>query len=666
MNNLSTTQKETVCPLDCADTCSLTAEITGQKIVKIKGSKINPFTQGVICEKVAKYYPDFVHGSNRLKQPLQRTGPRGSGEYQAISWETAIELCYEGIQKAIDQYGSETVLPFNYAGPHGQLAGGSMDRRFFYKLGASQLKREPLCAGVRSLAYTSMFGGQVAMPMEQAEHSDLIIIWGSNTSSTNLHLMKIINSARKKGAKLIVIDPQRTKISKIADLYLQITPTTDVFFALAIANTLNKQGAINKEQLKGYVDGLEQYLQHAQNFAFDDISNTCGIDKNQSDSFINLLKNAKTASMLTGVGLERSINGGSAIRAAMALIVLTNHFGKLGQGVMGHYGMAFPKNPARLQKTNLLPKETRRINILEVPDVILNEKINTPVKALFIYNHNPVVMNPNQNKIIKALSKEDIFIIGCDINMTDSMKYADVILPAASHFEHQDIYAAYGHTYLQRTQAVIPPVANALPNTEIFRRLSKRFGFDSDEFKATDNDLINDAFDIDKASSMKTTDCIAMRPLDQIWLSDGKEKINLFSSSLEKEYGFGLPQYQRKKASASFRLLTPASTKRSNGTFGGHKDSLSTQEVHINSLDAKRLNIQTGQDIKLKNQLGQVVLKALVGNIVAPGVVCSYKGAWLETSSTGQSINALIDNQSITDIGNGAAFYDTFVDIEII
>ncbi|MCK4708344.1 MAG: molybdopterin-dependent oxidoreductase, partial [Gammaproteobacteria bacterium] len=207
MASVEIIQKPSVCPLDCADTCSLTAYVEAGKLIKVRGSTNNPFTRGIICEKVNKYFPDFVHGDRRLTQPLKRSGPRGSGKYEPISWDEAIELCYQGMKNAIDQYGSETVLPFNYAGPHGQLAGGSMDRRFFYKLGATQLNRATLCAGVRSLAYSSMFGTAVAMPQEQAEHSDLIIIWGSNTSSTNLHLMKIINAARKKGAKVIVIDP---------------------------------------------------------------------------------------------------------------------------------------------------------------------------------------------------------------------------------------------------------------------------------------------------------------------------------------------------------------------------------------------------------------------------------------------------------------------------
>jgi len=670
-------QKPSVCPLDCADTCSLTASTQAGKLVKVRGSKTNPFTQGVICEKVSKYYPDFIHGNKRLTHPLRRTGPRGSGEYETISWQQAIELSYQGLQKAIQQYGSESVLPFNYAGPHGQLAGGSMDRRFFYKLGATQLNRATLCAGVRALAYSSMFGNSVAMPMEQAEHSDLIIIWGSNTSSTNLHLMKRINAARKKGAKVIVIDPQRIKVSKIADLYLQITPGSDAYFALAMATEFDRLGMIDRDKLQHKVSGLEDYLQQAKACTREDIQNTCGIEHNQVELFTRLFKQAKKVSMITGVGLERSLSGGSAIRAAMALPILSGNFGKVGQGVMGHYGSAFPKTPERLQLPDLLEKNTRTISIIDVPDLLLDSKGSIPIKAVFIYNHNPVVMNPDQNKIRKALSQQDLFIIGCDITMTDSMKYADVILPAASHFEHNEVFAAYGHTYLQRADAVINPVGQALPNTEIFRRLSKRFGFTESAFSDSDEQLMEQAFDLtyksfgaNKIADLSLNSALPMRAIDQPWLSDMDfetgHKIKLYSKQLESEYGLGLPEYQRATQSASFRLLTPASAKRSNSTFGGHQDSSTLPEVEINTEDALRLGIKSGQSVKLKNTKGEVTLKATVGQTVSEGVLCSLKGAWCETSLTGQTVNALIDNSSKTDIGEGAAFYDTFVDIEII
>ncbi len=672
MLNTQKIDKPSVCPLDCPDACSLTATVENGKLIKVKGSKANPFTDGVVCGKVAKYYPDFVHGKHRIMTPLRRTGEKGSGEFEAISWDDALELCYQGIQKGIEKYGSESVMPLNYSGPHGQLAGGSMDRRFFYRLGATQLDRPPLCAGVRSLAYTSLFGSTVAMPQEQAEYSDLIILWGTNTTTSFLHLMKSIKKARKRGAKVIVIDPKRTKVAKIADLYLQIQPATDAFFALAMAAELDSLGAINHSALKDKVDGLDTYLQHAKAYQKEKIPEICGIEAEQVTQFIDLIQNSKRMSMLVGVGLERSENGGSAVRSAMALSVLLGQFGQLGQGQMGYYSIAYPKTTDKLQRSDLLQKPTRKFNIVDAADHILDRQKAVPVKTVFIYNHNPVCVHPDQNKMIRALSHKDVFVIGCEINMTDSMKYADVILPASSHFEIDDVYAAYGHNYLQRAEAVIDLVGEALPNTEIFRRLAARFGFNDAAFKDSDADLMEQALDLTEATckenrvkDISPQQAVSLVDKNYIWLSDlladQDKKVTLYSEALQKDFDYGLPEYKSVESDYPFRLITAAAFERSNSSFGGSITSL--QDVDIHTEDAKALGIKNGQKVLLRNNKGEVILIAKVSNDVPQGVVFSAKGAWCESSPNGQSINALLDNTRKTDIGNGAAFYNSFVEI---
>ncbi|MCK5813722.1 MAG: molybdopterin-dependent oxidoreductase [Cocleimonas sp.] len=668
-----TTHKPTVCPLDCPDTCSLTAVIESGKLMKVKGSRANPLTGGVICGKVAKYYPNIIHGSARLKTPLKRTGKRGSGQYEAISWRMALDICHQKMQHCINEYGSESILPLNYSGPHGQLAGGSMDRRFFYKLGATQLNRSPLCAGTASLARQSLFGDTVGMPQQQAVHSDLIIIWGCNITTSYLHLMKIINKARHQGAKLIVIDPKRIKIAKIADLFLQVTPGSDAYFALAMATEFDRLGMIDKEKIAPFSTGLEQYLQHASSYKTDQIKTICGIDQQQVKQFLTLFANAKSVSMQVGIGLERTRNGGSAVRAAMALQVLSGHRGKLGQGIMGNYGASFSKTPDRLQRPDLLSKPTRTFNIIDVADHILDRDVPIPIKSVFIYNHNPVITHPDQNKMRQALSLEDVFIVGCDLLMTDSMKYADIILPACSHFEHSDVYAAYGHSNIQRANAVINPVGEALPNTEIFRRLAQRFKFKDKAFKDSDEELLEQAFDLSQQKQKNIKDLaedhiIPTLDTDHIWLSDMPEdnKITFYSDSLQQQYGYGLPRYENIDCLYPYQLITAASPQRTNALFGSEAGSMALQEVEINPDDAKYLNIETGQTVMLVNHKGEVILVAKVTTDVAKGVLSTDKGAWCESSPTGQSANALIDNQSKTDIGDGAAYYDTFVEIRLI
>jgi anaerobic selenocysteine-containing dehydrogenase len=662
--------KPSVCPLDCPDTCSLTAVIENGKLIKVKGSKVNPLTHGVICGKVAKYYPSLIHGKHRLKTPLRRIGKRGSGEYEAISWDEALDICATKMQRCIDDYGSESILPLNYSGPHGQLAGGSMDRRFFYKLGATQLNRGSLCAGTTSLARQSLLGNTVGMPQSQAEYSDLIVIWGCNITTSYLHLMKVINTARKQGAKLIVIDPRRTKITRIADLHLQVTPGSDVYFALAMAAEFDRLGMIDKQKLATISHGLERYLVHARRHSTAQVTTLCGINDAEIKHFLTLFSDAKKVSMQVGIGLERTRNGGSAIRAAMALLVLSGNRGQLGQGVMGNYSPTFAKTTERLQRPDLLEKPTRTFNLIDVADHILDRNAGIPIKSVFIYNHNPVVTHPDQNKLCEALRLDDVFVVGCDLLMTDSMKYADIIFPAASHFEHSDVYGAYGHANIQRANAVIDPVGEALPNTEIFRLLSQRFGFTDSAFKDSDEALLEQAFDVRQLggksiASLAEDAVIAMQDEAHLWLSDLPEgdKITFYSEELEQCYGYGLPRYEALASNYPYQLITAASAQRTNAFFGSEAGSQGLQEVDINPLDAQQLGIKTGQSVTLSNHKGAVVFVANITKDVTQGVVSADKGAWCEASPTGQNANALIDNQSKTDIGEGAAFYDTFVDI---
>jgi len=677
MKSQPITELASVCPLDCPDTCSLKVTVQGDKIIKVRGSQVNPFTKGSICKKVAKYYPDFVHSEDRLRQPLLRIGPRGSGKYQPISWQQAIERVYQGFTEAIAKHGPQTILPLNYAGPHGMLAGGSMDRRFFAHLGASELDRSPLCGGVRSLAYKSMFGSAQGIPPQQLEFSDLIIIWGSNTTVTNLHLMRVINSARKKGAKLLVIDPRRTQIARQADLFIQITPGSDVCLALKLVATLVEAGVIDGQKMQSAVLGLDKYLAHAKGYLDCDLQDKCNVDDESFKQLVDLCSSAERLALSTGVGLERSRNGGAAIRAAQVLPVLLGNIGQRGHGVLGSYGKAFNVNAKLQQKADLPGSNQRRVfNIVDVATHLLDAQMRCPINALFIYNHNPLATHPDQNKMRQALSQERLFIVGCDLQLNDSMLYADVILPAASHFEHQDVYSAYGHGFLQRAEAVIPPVGEALANTEIFRQLGKRFGFSDEAFTDTDSQLIDQAFHLDKgrhgvssASQLNTEQVIAMQDVDRLWLSERLSEglldtesglIELYSQQLQQQFNSALPKFLSVEKHAPFILLSPASDRRINSSFGASSKN-SVEMLEINPQDANRLGIEHGDHVIVSNPLGEVQLCANVTDAIALGVLCCEKGAWCASSVTGQSVNALISSESKTDIGEGAAYYDTFV-----
>mgnify|MGYP000521866100 CR=1 FL=1 len=671
-----TQEKLSVCPLDCPDTCSLKVTVTGNEITKIRGSQVNPLTEGSICTKVARFYPEFVHGPRRLRHPLLRTGPRGSGQYQQISWEDALERVHQGLNSAIQRHGAESVMPLNYAGPHGKLAGGSMDVRFFEQLGATRLNRSPLCGGVRSLSYRSLYGTTTpGMPPQQAEFADLILIWGCNVSVANLHFMRTIKRARARGAKLVVIDPHKTQVARQADLFLQVTPGSDVSLALHVTAQLAARGCISNDALAEYSTGLNTYLNHAAEYADTDLQKVCGIHPDDARQLADLLANANSVTVNVGVGLERTRNGGAACRAAYSFPLLFGTPGAAGNGVIGSYGSVFPASDRLTSGAKPTADSPREFNIIEVADHLLDRNKDIPVSAVFIYNHNPVATHPDQQKLIRALSQEELFIVGCDVEMNDSMQYADVILPATTHFEYEEAFSAYGHGYLQRAEAVIPAVGEALPNTEIFRRLAATFGFEEPCFRDQDDELLNQAFDLDASEhgistvlELPTDKALAMQDIGYRWLTDAtlntpSGKAELYSDNLQHEYEAGLPAYKSVTQDAPYQLISPASDKRTNAIFGGHEASSGLQLLEINPLDAEQLEIGDKDILIISNKLAEVEVQAKITPTVAAGVVCCEKGAWCHTSTTGLTVNALISNTRRTDIGDGAAYYDTFINI---
>lgn len=670
--------RPSVCPLDCPDTCSLSTTVMDGRLIEVRGSSVNPYTDGVICNKVARSYPEFVHGPGRLTRPLKRTGDRGDGAFQAISWDEALDLVHNGFRKAIDRHGPQSVIPFNYAGPHGELAGGSMDRRFFHRLGATLLNRGPLCGAVRSTAYTSMFGGAPGMPPEQAQHADLIVVWGNNVTVSNLHLVRVLKDARARGARLVIIDPKRTKIAEQCDLFLQVRPGTDVVLALAAAAELERRGALDMAFIEQWTMGFDRYMEEARKHSPEDVETRCGLTHGDFTAFVDLYAAADNVAVSIGNGIERGRSGGSGLRAAMAIQALTGNHGRRGAGVIAKPGLATPKTSDRLQRPDLVPEGTRTFNIVDVADKLLDATLDPPVMAVMIYNHNPVCTHPDQENMMRALAREDLFIVGSDVVMTDSMLYADVILPAASHFEYPDVYGAYGQNYVQRAEPVIPCVGESLPNTEIFRRLAARFGFNEAIFRETDVELMDAALDgedprmqgvrpseipLDRALVMTAPDGSEQIMCDTVHPATPSGRIELFSEDLESRFGYGVPRFEPVEQSLPFVLISPSSAKRTNATFGGCEASSDMEVLEINPADADAKAVKTDDAVTVWNDRGEVTLKVSVTDAVRPGVLYSPKGTWLRTSRTGKTVNALIPSDLRTDIERGACYNETFVDI---
>src|SRR6266849_1051526 len=509
-----------VCTLDCPDTCSLTVEVERDRIVKVRGSDALPYTEGIVCNKVARYSAEFAHGASRLHWPLRRTGPRGSGRFEQISWDEALDEIHRRVTAVIERFGPQAVMPLNYSGPHGMLSMDSMSPRFFHRLGASQLYRRALCGGVRSEAWAGTYGPVPGIGPEAAANAALNLVWGNNATVANLHLVRKIRAAMRKGGRLAVIDPLRTKIAEQADLHLALQPGTDVLLAFALAVELERLGAHNHAFIAEHVSGYEEFMTLARAWPSEKAATECGVALADIRLLAGWMAAADPLVLAPGNGLERGRNGGSGVRAAIALPALLGRLGAKSGIVLGA-GNAFPKTPAKLQRADLLPAGTRTLNILDVGRHLERDDIDPPLRALFIYNHNPIVVHPDQNRLKRGLLREDVFLVGIEIAMTESMQRCDIVLPAATHFECDDLYPAYGHHWLQRAEPVIPPAGEALPNTEIFRRLAARFGFDDACFKVGDRALMDDAIDGAhprmrgvKASELSTREALHMTSPD--------------------------------------------------------------------------------------------------------------------------------------------------------
>jgi anaerobic selenocysteine-containing dehydrogenase len=669
-------ERASVCPLDCPDTCSLTVTVEEERIVKVRGSKANPYTGGVLCAKVPAAYPDWVHGPGRLRTPLRRVGAKGEGRFEPISWDAALDAIHARFTTVIAEHGPQAIVPLNYAGPHGMLAGASMDLRFFHRLGATLLDRRPLCGGVRAEAWMGTYGAAPGIPPEEVRGAKLIVVWGNNVTWCNLHLTPLINAARRDGARVVVIDPKRVKIAEQADLHIALRPGTDVVLAWAIAAELERQGGLDRDFIARHVEGFEAFMAQARRYPPPEAARICGVPEGEIRQLAAWYQALSPAAISVGNGLERNQNGGSGIRAVFALPALAGKWGVVGGGLVNGAGHAFPKTPARLVRPDLVPAGTRTVNIIDVGRHLLDPALTPPIKALFIYNHNPVIVHPDQNRLKRGLAREDLFTVGCDVVMTDSLAYADIVLPAASHFEYPDLYPAYGTHWLQRAEPVIPWQGESLPNTEIFRRLAARFGFTEPAFRAGDAELMDDAVD---AADPRMRGFTGSRvPLETpLAMTVGGEpaalfrnvpprtpsgKVELASEYLDRKYGARLPGYRPIESPYPLVLITPASDERITSTFGGLPASDATPPLEMHPADARARGVREGDTVRMWNDLGEVRLPLHITDAVRPGVVCSLKGAWFRTSDNGQTVSALAPAHH-ADLAEGACYNDARVEV---
>ena len=673
--------------------------------MKIQGDPKHPVTRGFLCAKVAKYV-DRVYSPDRVLYPMRRIRAKGVTEasrsfenFQRITWDEAIEEITHRFRKIVDEFGSEAILPYSYGGTLGTLNGGSMDRRFFHRLGASQLDRT-ICSAAGEAGLLSVLGVKLGTEPEQFRHSRLILAWGANIHGNNVHLWPFIEEARRSGAKLVVIDPYKTRTAKCADWYLPINPGTDAALALGMMHVIIGEGLHDADYVAKYTTGFEQLAEKVKTYTPSRVAEWTGI---RAEDVVRLAREYATvrpAAIRMNYGVQRAENGGMATRAITMLPCITGSWKEVGGGLQLSTSGAWGLRKTELQGAELMQKQLGRparvINMVELGRV-LNEPLDPPVKGLFVYNSNPAAVCPNHNAVIKGLLRPDLFTVVHEQFLTDTTDYADLVLPATTFFEHKDLQTAYGHYFLQISQPAIAPLGECRSNVEVFRALAKGMGFSEPCFEESVDEMIDTAVSspnpwlqgIDRERLEKEAfvrlnfgaegQCSKGRSAFFLPFAEGGFRTShgkaalyteaLAAQGLDPVAEFVPPTESRNaqpKKVFPLELLARKADNFLNSTFSNIP---SVQELEnpgfleINKADAAARRIEDGDRVRVFNARGEISLKARVNGAVQAGVVAGTLN-WAKLTAGGQNINVLT-SEKLTDMGNSATFYSVLVEVEL-
>ena len=595
---------DSVCPLDCPDTCSLAVHVEDGRITRVDGSRRNPLTAGYICAKVRRY-PERIYSPLRIGYPQRRVGPKGEGRFARISWDEAIATIVDRFRAIIAADGPEAILPYHYGGSNGVCSDGALDARFFHRLGASELLRT-ICAAPTGTVYRAMFGSMGGVPPEDYALARAIILWGVNPAATSIHLLPHIRTAQRAGAFVAVIDPRRTAAARTADLHLQPAPGTDVVLALGMINELVRTGHSADAFLAQHANGFESLATAAAAYPLARVAAICGVPLRDVAALVDAYASASPAVIRCGWGIERNRNGGNAARAIFALPAVAGKFGVRGGGLTMSLSRTFPINAAALERPDVRRTPARQINMVQLGRA-LTEPQTPPVRALFVYNANPVAMAPNQNLLLHGLAREDLFTVVHDQVMTDTARFADIVLPATTIFEQNDLHKSYGHYFLQYSDAVIAPVDEALSNHALFGRLAHAMGFTEPALAPTEDDVLEAALQ-NAGERLDGADLAQLRRQKAVRVRfNGHAELVQFVSDVPTTRSgkielcppaIGLPAYVPNTAAAPLALLSPASDRTINSIFG--ELHLRPARLHLHPTDAAARGIRDGSGARVQ------------------------------------------------------------------
>lgn len=696
------------CPQDCPDTCSIIVSRSGGTVTEVLGNPHHPFTKGRLCAKVNNYQ-DRVNSPDRVLYPLRRSGPKGAGQFERISWDEALGEISARWKDIIASCGAKAILPYSYLGTQGILNGLTVGDAFFNKMGAT-ISERTFCDSGACTAYTMTIGHTAGVDPESFVYSRYIVLWACNTLTTNSHHWPFIEEARKRGAKVVVIDPFRTRTARLADLHVAIRPGTDGALALSIIHVLFRDGLIDAEYVENYTVGADELAERARQYPPEEVAGITGLTPELIVELAHGIARSQPSVIRIGVAIERQSGGGQAVRAISCIPALVGSWRKPGGGLLQLPLWAFPVNWAAFLRPDFIGPQPRVLNQWKLGAALTGDmELDPPIRSLMVYNANPMVMSPEQGHIARGLAREDLFTVVSEQFLTDTARHADIVLPATTQVEQEDIMFSWGHLYLSYNNRAIDPLGEAVPNTELFRRLAKAMGYTDPCFQRSDAEQIADAMlwdapqmegiTIDRLKregyarlNLPPADAYAPHAEGNFATPSGKCE---FRSSLAENGNFvlnlfrqgydgqqpgepidPLPHYippQESQVSDPtlaarypLSLITPKSHAFLSSSYGNlphQRRQAGEQQVTLHPDDGARYGIAAGDRVTIRNDRGSFEAVARLSEDIRQGVVVAPAGYWPSLSTGGSSVHAITSSR-YADLGRAPTFSDILVAVE--
>jgi len=667
------------CPHDCPDTCSLLTTVQDGRAIKVQGNPAHAMTDGVLCTKVSRYTERTYH-PERILQPLKRVGPKGSGQFEPVSWDAALDDIAARL-KRIAADDPQAILPYSYAGTMGLVQGESIAARFFHQLGASLLDRT-ICASAGAEALTYTLGGKVGMRVGQFAQSKLILIWGSNSIGSNLHFWRMAQEAKRRGAKLVCIDPRKSETADKCHTHIALRPGTDAALALALMHECIVHNWLDQDYLDRYTVGWDALRARALQWPPQRAAEVCGVPVEQIIELARDWGTTRPAAIRLNYGMQRVRGGGNAVRAIACLPALTGAWRHPAGGLLLASSGHFPVRRAALQRPDLLgDRRPRMVNMSTIGEALLapaTPAFGPQIQAVVVYNSNPVAVAPQSGQVVQGFARENLFTVVLEHFQTDTADYADYILPATTQLEHWDIHTSYGHTDVLLNRPAIAPVGQARTNTAIFRALAQRMGFDEPCFQEDDEALCRSAigapqdFDILLAQGFFSLD-LPDAPFAQGGFPTPSGKCEFFSQRLADMGLDGLPDhvpnYEVAQAHGRYPLamISPPARNFLNSSFvnlQSLRDIEAEPVLEMHPHDAASRGIANGAVVRVFNDRGTYVCKVRVNDRARLGVVNGLGIWWRKLGLNGTNVNELT-SQKLTDLGRAPVFYDCLVEVAL-